>query len=259
MPDFILHHYPLSPFSEKVRLALGLKRLDYHSVTIPIWMPKPELMPLTGGYRRTPVMQVGADIFCDTLLILHEIERLHPSPTLYPGGTEGLATALGWWAEKFTFMPAVGLVVSLVGEHFPRELIEERKPFFGFSIDKDAMQAQQPLFVQRLNAHLGWLGQMLHDGRDFLLGPSQAPRTSPRITRSGSPAGTADPRLMRCCRRSRRCGLGMTASARSDTAIRRIYRRPRRSPSRGMRRRSRRGRGRRRGRPTCWAAELGTR
>lgn len=176
MPDIVLHHYPLSPFSEKVRLALGLKRLEYHSVTIPIWMPKPELMPLTGGYRRTPVMQVGADIFCDTLLILREIERMHPSPTLYPGDTQGVATALGWWAEKFTFMPAVGLVVSLVGEHFPPELIEERKPFFGFSIDKAAMQARQPLFLQRLNAHLGWLGQMLHDGRDFLLGrePSAA-------------------------------------------------------------------------------------
>jgi glutathione S-transferase len=171
MPDIVLHHYPLSPFSEKVRLALGLKRLDYHSVTIPVWMPKPELMPLTGGYRRTPVMQVGADVFCDTLLILREIERMHPTPTLYPGGTEGVATALGWWAEKFTFVPAVGLVISLIGEHFPPELIEERKPFFGFSIDKGSMQAKQPHFLQRLHAHLTWLGQMLNDGRDFLLGP----------------------------------------------------------------------------------------
>jgi hypothetical protein len=33
-------------------------------------------------------MQVDADIFCDTLLILREIERMHPSPTRYPGGTE---------------------------------------------------------------------------------------------------------------------------------------------------------------------------
>jgi glutathione S-transferase len=52
MPDIILHHYPLSPFSENVRLSLGLKRLDYHSVTLPIWMPKPELMPEATGGRR---------------------------------------------------------------------------------------------------------------------------------------------------------------------------------------------------------------
>ena len=170
MPDIILHHYPLSPFSEKIRLALGLKCLDYQSVTIPVMLPKPDLLPLTGGYRRTPVMQIGADIFCDTLLILQEIERIHPNPTLYPNGTEGIATALGWWVEKFTFWPAVGLIFSLVGEHFPPELIKEREPFVGYSLDQASMQPHQPLFEQRLRAHLTWLGQMLQDGRHFLLG-----------------------------------------------------------------------------------------
>ena len=57
--DVVLHHYPRSPYAEKVRLALGLKALAYRSVTIPSWMPKPDLLPLTGGYRRTPVLQVG--------------------------------------------------------------------------------------------------------------------------------------------------------------------------------------------------------
>jgi glutathione S-transferase len=70
MAGIILHHYPRSPFAEKVRLSLGLKGLAYHAVTIPAVMPKPELMPLTGGYRRTPVLQVGADVYCDTLAIL---------------------------------------------------------------------------------------------------------------------------------------------------------------------------------------------
>ena len=59
MTEIILHHYPRSPYAEKVRLALGLKGLAYGSVTIPTWMPKPDLLPLTGGYRRTPVMQVA--------------------------------------------------------------------------------------------------------------------------------------------------------------------------------------------------------
>ncbi len=170
MSDIILHHYPLSPFSEKVRLALGLKGLSYSSVTIPVWMPKPDLLPLTGGYRRAPVMQVGADIYCDTLLILQAIERLHPEPSLYPSGSAGLALAVGWWIEKFTFMPAVCLVTSLIGEHLPAELIEERKPFFGVDLSKAATLPDQPLNRQRLHAHLTWLAQMLQDGRQFLLG-----------------------------------------------------------------------------------------
>ncbi len=170
MSDIILHGYPLSPFSEKVRLALGLKGASYRSVTVPVWMPKPDLLPLTGGYRRAPVMQVGADVYCDTLLILHAIERLHPEPSFYPGGSAGLASAVGWWAEKFTFMPAVCLVTSLIGEHLPAELIEERKPFFGVDLSKAATLKDQRLNRQRLHAHLTWLGQMLGDGRRFLLG-----------------------------------------------------------------------------------------
>jgi len=168
--EIILHGYPLSPFSEKVRLALGLKGLAYRSVTVPVWMPKPDLLPLTGGYRRAPVMQVGADVYCDTLLILQVIERLQPDPSFYPGGSAGLASALGWWVEKFTFMPAVCLVTSLVGDQFPAELIEERKPFFGIDLSKAATLKDQRLNRQRLHSHLSWLGEMLQDGRRFLLG-----------------------------------------------------------------------------------------
>ena len=69
MHDIILHHYPASPFAEKIRLILGAKGLSWRSVTIPWIMPKPDLMPLTGGYRRTPVLQIGADVYCDTALI----------------------------------------------------------------------------------------------------------------------------------------------------------------------------------------------
>ena len=77
MSVIILHHYEISVFSERVRLALGLKGLSWNSVTIPHMLPKPDLMPLTGGYRRTPVMQLGADIYCDTLLILRQIGGTH--------------------------------------------------------------------------------------------------------------------------------------------------------------------------------------
>ena len=70
MTDIVLHHYPASPFAEKIRLLLGYKRASWYSVEIPMMMPKPKLMPLTGGYRKTPVLQIAADIYCDTALIL---------------------------------------------------------------------------------------------------------------------------------------------------------------------------------------------
>ena len=47
--EIIFHHYPASPFSEKVRVAFGIKQLAWRSVEIPNMMPKPDLIPLTGG------------------------------------------------------------------------------------------------------------------------------------------------------------------------------------------------------------------
>ena len=96
MSDIILHHYPFSTFSEKVRAVLGYKGLAYQSVEIAGLPPRPLLSPLTGGYRRAPVLQVGADIYCDTNVILPALDRLHPEKTLYPKGSEASRRA---WAS----------------------------------------------------------------------------------------------------------------------------------------------------------------
>ena len=174
MSDLILHHYELSPFSEKIRLAFGLKNLAWKSVDVPVEMPKPDLTPLTGGYRRAPVLQIGADIFCDSSLILREIERRHPQPSLYPNGTEGLAYAVSWWTEKTTWMPAIVLLTSLID--LPSKHVEDRKIVFGRDLGKEVSLEEQPLNRQRVNAHMTWLALMLKDGRQFLLGdaPSAA-------------------------------------------------------------------------------------
>ena len=89
----ILHHFPQSPFSEKIRLIFGLKKIAWTSVLIARIMPRPDLMPMTGGYRRTPVMQIGADIYCDTQCIIRELERRFREPTLFPEACRGLASA----------------------------------------------------------------------------------------------------------------------------------------------------------------------
>ena len=91
MPEILLHQYASSPFAEKIRVCLGIKRLAWGAVDEPVIMPKPELVALTGGYRRIPVMQIGADIYCDSQLIVRELERRFPEPTLFPAGDSGLS------------------------------------------------------------------------------------------------------------------------------------------------------------------------
>ena len=175
MSQVILHHYPLSPYSEKIRLALGLKGVSWNSVEIPAWTPRPKLTPMTGGYRRTPILQVGAQFYCDTLHILRAIEELGSSGSLYPKGQEGLAKAVGWWIEKGSFMNAVCLTIgSMPG--LPQELIEERRPLFRINLDPEALRPKRAMYLQRVNAHIAWLAEVLADGRKFIFGtgPSAA-------------------------------------------------------------------------------------
>lgn len=115
MNDLILHHYATSPFSEKVRLMLGHKQLAWQSVNIPRIMPKPDVIALTGGYRRTPFLQIGADIYCDTALISDVLEHRQPTPTLYPDHLKGAARVLAQWADSTLFWAAMGHNLSPKG------------------------------------------------------------------------------------------------------------------------------------------------
>jgi glutathione S-transferase len=167
MAEIILHHYDRSPFSEKVRLVLGWKGAAWRSVQIPRWMPKPDLMPLTGGYRKTPVMQIGADIYCDTRVILPEIDRRLPEPALYRGGGGEL---LAGWAEGPFFVTAVGIVFGTFADNFPPELKEDRIKMTGGLFDAARMKAEQPAIRAQFRAALGTLERALGDGRAFLAG-----------------------------------------------------------------------------------------
>jgi glutathione S-transferase len=110
MSELILHHYPTSPFSEKARLLLGFKGLSWRSVKISPVMPKPDLTALTGGYRKTPVLQVGADIYCDTALIARRLEQEKALPAFFPEGQEMIAATFAAWADSVVFQHAVSLV-----------------------------------------------------------------------------------------------------------------------------------------------------
>ncbi len=166
----ILHHFDPSPFSEKIRLAFGYKKIPWHSVQIPRILPRPNLMPLTGGYRRTPTMQIGADIYCDTQMILRELERRFPAPTLFPGGNAGVPWALSMWTDRIFFMNNVKLTLGARGDAVPREFLADRERLFGAKLDVAAMRSVIPQMRDQFRAHIGWIEAQLGDGRPWLLG-----------------------------------------------------------------------------------------
>jgi glutathione S-transferase len=171
MPEVILHHYPQSPVSEKVRVVLGIKGLDWHSVQIPRLPPKPDLMPLTGGYRLTPVMQVGADIYCDSQCIIRELERRYPEPTLFPGGAAGMIWGVSRWTDGPLFTTAIALVFADAGDPMPAEFAADRGMlYFGADYDMAAIQAKLPEILASLRAQLGWMEARVATGRTYILG-----------------------------------------------------------------------------------------
>jgi glutathione S-transferase len=173
MPDLILHHYATSPFSEKIRLVLGYKKLAWKSVLIPAIMPKPDLLALTGGYRKTPVMQVGGDVYCDSALICDVLEHVQPEPTLYPPHLKGVSRVFAQWADTTLFWAAMAYNLQPNGaaQVFANAPPEAAK---AFGEDRKAMSANQVRLrtPDATSAYRSYLRRIAHmaEEHDFLFG-----------------------------------------------------------------------------------------
>jgi glutathione S-transferase len=175
MTDIILHHYATSPFSEKVRLVLGYKQLAWKSVIVPAIMPKPDVQALTGGYRKTPFLQIGSDVYCDSALICDVLEHIQPTPTLYPESHKGLARVLAQWADTTLFWAAMAYNLQPKGaaamfDGAPPEALK------AFGADRAAMSAGMTRLrpgdaTAAYKSYLRRIANML-DGQDFLMGNS---------------------------------------------------------------------------------------
>jgi glutathione S-transferase len=231
MTELVLHHYPTSPFSEKVRLVLGMKRVAWRSVIVPAIMPKPDVVALTGGYRRTPFMQIGADVWCDSALMCRVVDRLWPEPPLYPEANAGLAEIVAQWADTALFWAAVPYTMQPAGlAHLFAKLPPEAMK--AFAADRAAMSPSMrraPTADARaaLLAYLARLETMLGDGRPYLLGTSAsiadfAATQSIWFIRRAPPLTTilADhPRVVRWHERVAAFGQGEATPMNSDEAI----------------------------------------
>lgn len=171
--DIILHHYPTSPFSEKVRLILGYKNLPWKSVIIPTISPKPDLLALTGGYRKTPVLQIGADVYCDTGLISDVLEHLQPEPSIYPEPSKGMSRTLAHWADNVLFWTSMGYNMQPKGL---AQMFSKAPPEFAkaFGEDRKAMNMGAPRLraadaAAAYKSYLRRISDMLDDW-PFLLG-----------------------------------------------------------------------------------------
>jgi len=177
MHEPILHHCPGAPFAEKVRLILGFKQLSWRSVSVPPALPGPGLLGLTGGRRWMPLLQVGADVYCDSALIARRLEAEKASPALFPEGQEFNVAALAAWADGPLFLLAASLACQpeAISRRFAQSPPGEREALaavFGSAFEPLplAQACQQwPTLMARLEL------QLAHADGDYLFGePSLA-------------------------------------------------------------------------------------
>ena len=179
--ELILHHYDFSSYSEKVRLVLGLKCLVWRSVDIPPILPKPEYLPLTGGYRRAPTLQIGADVFCDSKRIIEELEHRFPEPSIYPGpdvtAQRTMLAGLEYWADSVFTRNAINYVSCLHAEapRFTPEFLADRaallhKPEPGLAHRRAAVTKN----LAQLRPQLSWIRELFSDGRRYVWGETMS-------------------------------------------------------------------------------------
>jgi glutathione S-transferase len=171
--SLILHHYGFSNFSEKVRLMFGYKGLAWDSVEIPSHLPKPDYTPLTGGYRRTPSLQIGADVYCDTRLIGEVLEQHCPDPTFYPGARRNrvLAHAIADWAESRLLWPVALYVSGINADRLPEAFHRDRATLHGKPVpDAARVKASAAKYLGQMRSELTAIEDLFADGALYVLG-----------------------------------------------------------------------------------------
>jgi glutathione S-transferase len=177
MSDWLLHHYAASPYAEKARLMLGHKRLAWGSIEVPMVPPRPVLQRVLGGFRRIPVLQRGADFFCDTRLLPHVLDSVHVEQPLLPPHGHALSLLIAQWAEPrvFVMMGPVrfesredlqGLLSA--GLH-PGDFLRDRAPFMAPAVDTQRSATVRDSARDHVVSYLGVLETLLGE-RPFLSG-----------------------------------------------------------------------------------------
>ena len=169
MSEFILHHYWPSPFAHKIRLAFGLAEVEWNSVEIPRIPPKPNLIPLTAGYRRTPVLQIGADVYCDTQNIICAIGNEGYCEKLFPENCKIKALVFSSWIDETVFELAARIVITNSIISAPKEFIQDRGDlYFEKGWSPKRLYASLPSVILQFEAKLKLIDDILEDSKNII-------------------------------------------------------------------------------------------
>lgn len=179
----VLFLWSFSPWASKVTAYLALRNIPHTRCEQPITLPRPSLAALGLKYRRIPVLTLGRDIYCDTLLILSKLEKLYPETDdthKRIGAQNGTELALEKLFEKWTdvvvFKPAAAAIPSDLDLMKDPTFQKDREELWGRSWTKDGQEQLRPAALANLRENFDFLEAVLSDGRAWILGDGDGPR-----------------------------------------------------------------------------------
>ncbi len=98
-----LYHYPLSPFSRKVRLVLAEKGIEVELVEERYWEERPEFLRMNPS-GKVPVLKTDTLTLAESGAICEYLDEAHPEPALFPTNIEKRAETrrlVSWFDDKF--------------------------------------------------------------------------------------------------------------------------------------------------------------
>jgi len=173
--SIILFHYPFSPYARRIVFYLQLRQIPYAQCLVPSIMPRTPLTALNIAYRRIPLLAIGADVYCDTRIILAQLETMDFEGALPPlGGKSGEEKAIEWLLRRYTvdagiFVRAASLIPSSMPAMNDDKFIKDREDFSGRSWSKEARErgrGEGLVYIRDIFALVE--GTLLADGREWV-------------------------------------------------------------------------------------------
>lgn len=128
------------------------------------------------SYRRAPALQIGADVFCDSVRIVEELEERFPEPSVYPGPNHreqrAFTAALQRWTDSTLLRTTINYISCLHSDaaRFTPEFLADRAALFGKSTIGLKGWATAVKHLTQLRPQLEWIRDMLSDGRHYIAG-----------------------------------------------------------------------------------------
>lgn len=174
--DVVVFYWGFSPWANKVISYLALRNMPHAQCDQPITLPRPDIKALGVNYRRVPVIAIGRDIFCDTLLIMNRLDTLFPNSNKYPtiAATDSTGRALEKLLEKWTdvgvFKSAADAIPSSLPLCQDPAFIKDRTELWGYDWTPAEQDKRRTQGLSNLRANFDFLEDLLADGRQWVLG-----------------------------------------------------------------------------------------